>query len=78
MASLEQIQAEQPGHICVQAVALQHLNEVIRDLAPKERRGKLLEVGPDEAEGVCCPDCGICFASSKACDSIEQQNTKSR
>ena len=65
MASLEQTQAEQPGHICVQAVALQHLNEVIRDLAPKERHGKLLEVGPDEAEGVCCPDCGICFATLK-------------
>ena len=32
---------------------------------PKERRGKLLEVGQDEAEGVCCPDCGICFATLK-------------
>ena len=65
MASLEQTKAEQPGHICVQAVAMQHLDEVIRDLAPKERRGKLLEVGQDEAEGVCCPDCGICFATLK-------------
>ena len=44
---------------------MQHLDEVIRDLAPKERHGKLLEVGQDETEGVCCPECGICFATLK-------------
>ena len=65
MASLEQIKAEQPGHICVQEVAMQHLDEVIRDLAPKERHGKILEIGQDDAEGVCCPECGICFATLK-------------
>ena len=65
MASLEQTQAEKPGHICVQAVAMQQLSEVIRDLAPKERHGQLLEVGQGEAEGVCCPECGICFATLK-------------
>ena len=65
MASLEQTQAEKPGHICVQDVAMQQLREVIRDLAPKERCGQLLEVGQGEAEGVCCPECGICFATLK-------------
>ena len=44
---------------------MQQLREVIRDLAPKERCGQLLEVGRGDAEGVCCPECGICFATLK-------------
>ena len=62
---LEELQALQPGHICVQPVALQQLHEVIQDLAPQEQKGHPMEIRPSMTESVTCPECGLAFASLK-------------